>query len=60
MWRKVTISILLLGAGVILGSCSMGWWKYYPQDNIFEEIVEDVIEGRTGLDIDISPMSPEK
>lgn len=60
MWGKVTIAILLLGAVVILGSCSFGWWKYYPQDNMLEEMAEEVIKDKTGLDIDVTPLSPEK
>lgn len=31
-----------------------------PDDNVGEEIVEDIIEGRTGVNIDLSPASPEK
>jgi len=34
--------------------------KKYPQDNIVEEIAEGVIRAETGLDIDLSPMTPEK
>lgn len=29
-------------------------------DNFAEELVEDVIQDQTGLDIDLSPSSPEK
>jgi len=34
--------------------------KDYPNDNIVEELLEDVIESKTGLDIDLSPFSPEE
>lgn len=30
------------------------------EDNLGEEIIEDVIKGRTGLDIDLTPGSVEK
>lgn len=29
-------------------------------DNIAEEVFEDVIEGRTGIDVDLTPSSSEK
>ena len=29
-------------------------------ENMLEELVEDVIEQKTGLDIDLTPVSPEK
>jgi len=32
-----------------------GW----DQDNIFEEIVEELIENELGVEIDLSPESPE-
>ncbi len=41
---------------LILSSCSDG---KYIQDNIAEEFVEEVIEAKTGLDIDLSPGTPE-
>ena len=33
--------------------------KAYPNDNPIEELVEDVIELKTGIDIDLTPSSPE-
>lgn len=40
--------------------CSCEMLKKYPQDNIVEEIVEDVIRSETGIDVDLSPATPEK
>jgi len=34
--------------------------EVYVEDNVFEEFVEDSIEDITGLEIDISPSSPEE
>lgn len=34
--------------------------KAYPDDNVVEEMVEEKIEDITGLDIDLSPASPEE
>lgn len=31
-----------------------------PQDNPAEEVVEEVIKQKTGLDIDLTPTSPEE
>lgn len=42
---------------LVLSSCTL--FKDYPQDNIVEEIAEEVIEAKTGLDIDLSPGTPE-
>jgi cell division protein FtsL len=33
--------------------------KDYKHDNAIEELVEKIIEKNTGLDIDLSPESPE-
>jgi hypothetical protein len=51
------IIIFLIILGVTLPGCSM--IKKYPQDNFVEEIIEEAIEQKTGLDIDLSPYSPE-
>ncbi len=59
MWSKLGIIIsltVLVGAAV---GCNWKIWKKYPQDNIVEEIIEEVIESKTGLDIDLSPNSRE-
>lgn len=31
-----------------------------PDDNVVEEMVENVIESKTGIDFDLTPRSPEK
>jgi len=59
MWSKLGIIIsLTVLAGAVVG-CNWKVWKNYPQDNIVEEIIEEVIESKTGLDIDLSPSTPE-
>jgi hypothetical protein len=35
-------------------------WEKYPHDNPVEEFIEKVVEKKTGIDIDLSPDSPEK
>lgn len=56
---KSNLGIVLICL-VISGCSSFGWMKNYPQDNIVEEIIEEIIESKTGLDIDLTPRSPEK
>ena len=52
------VLFILIVICLSLCSCSKIWTNY-PSDNIVEEIVEDIIESKTGLDIDLSPGSPE-
>ncbi len=59
MWSKLGIVIsLTVLTGVVVG-CNWNIWKKYPQDNIVEEIIEEVIESKLGLEIDLSPSTPE-
>lgn len=62
---KVLISLSLL---FCLISCT--WWQAaqvtaeiienVPPDSIIEEWIEDVIEDKTGVDLDLTPFSPEE
>ena len=72
--RKIIETLLLLGASFLVTSCGVikktenptansvveVIKESYPQDNIVEEMVEAKIQSVTGLDIDLSPSSPEK
>lgn len=44
---------------IFLGMVSCSWFKNYPEDNLAEEIVEGAIKYETGIDVDLSPGSPE-
>lgn len=57
---KLGLILSLLIITVLFFACCLSIWEKYPQDNIIEEIVEDVIEQKTNLDLDLSPYSPEK
>ena len=60
LWAKAMFCIVMaMIAFLLLSSCS-ALQKYYPQDNLFEEITEEVILQKTGLDLDLSPGSAEK
>ena len=53
---KILIIVSALGTGVILKN----YYPNYQDDNPVEELVEEVIESQTGINIDITPLSPEK
>lgn len=42
---------------IMMTSCSL--LKQYPNDNIFEEMIEGIIKKETGVDIDLTPNSKE-
>lgn len=43
---------------VFLTGCS--WYKTMPQDTWPEELLEEVIEYQTGVDVDLTIFSPEE
>ena len=52
--------MLMIGAVLLLPSCTMLNQKLRLQDdNLGEEVIEDVIEGRIGVDVDLTPSTPE-
>lgn len=63
MWDKETIVTLVIGLGFFLFACNIMAKRNFEilsqPDNVIEEILEEVIEYETGLDIDLSPMSEE-
>ena len=50
--RKYTPILL-----AFLGSCS--FFQDYQDDNLAEEAIESIIEGGTGVDVDLTPVSHE-
>lgn len=60
MNRLNDLSLVIIGA--IVGTCVLvGVVSRYflPDDNILEECAEEVIKEYTGVDIDLSPSTPE-
>lgn len=52
---------ILFSSMIVLSACSEANRKLGVQDdNLVEEIVEEAIKGKTGLDIDLTPATPEK
>lgn len=63
-FKNTTILLFVIVMAVVLfliaalSQCS--FIKKYPQDNVIEEYLEDLLESKTGLDLDFSPATPEK
>lgn len=56
IWAK----IMVVG-GAILGGAGVKYlWPNYKDDNSVEELIEDAILAETGIEVDITPFSPEK
>lgn len=52
--------VVLLVAG-FMGGCSLVNQRLgLPDDNIIEEAIEDVVEHKTGVELDLSPSSIEQ
>ena len=56
---SMLIIIAILAGAAILSSVATKVFKL-EDDNTAEEFVEEVIQDQTGLDIDLTPSSPEK
>ena len=62
-WRKLImrLAVEMIVIGAFVGGCSYINQKFgLEDDNIAEEFIERQIEQEIGLDIDLSPESPEK
>ena len=56
------MTVIILGLLALLGLVGVGS-RFIPglkTDNQIEEIIEEVIEAKTGYDIDLSPDTPEQ
>jgi hypothetical protein len=53
----ILITLGIVAAAVVLG---VGSSYYLGDDNKVEEAAEKIIEDRTGINLDLSPSSPEK
>lgn len=56
---SMLIIIAILAGAAILSAVATKVLNL-EEDNVAEEFVEKIIESETGLDIDLSPNSPEK
>ena len=53
----ILITLGIIAAAVALG---VGSQYYLGEDNVIEEAMEEVIKDKVGVDLDLSPSSPEK
>lgn len=57
--RLVAILVTILTVAALFFGCVYLNKMGFKQDNILEELAEDLVEENLGLDIDLSPGSPE-
>lgn len=53
---KAFVVIILVVSVIIFLAYHTFLWKNYPKDNVVEELIEDMIKEKSGLDIDLSPI----
>ena len=53
------IIVAIAVSAVLIGATNYIWDQYWPDDCLVEEIVEQAIEQKTGLNLDLTPNSPE-
>lgn len=58
-WAKIGVAVVIFCAVMMIIGCMQDYIHRYPQDNIVEEIAEEVVKNKTGIDIDFSPFTPE-
>jgi hypothetical protein len=52
-------AVALLGCCVLSGCSYVNRFLGLDDDNVYEESIEGVIRYKTGLDVDLTPRSPE-
>lgn len=67
LFMVICLTLMLSSCGFVKGSSNPAidtgikqLDKYYPDDNFVEERIEDGVQALTGLDLDLTPASPEK
>ena len=55
-WIK---AVIVVGSLIVVTAVKL-FYPSYPDDNPIEEMAEQVIKYETDVDIDLTPMSPEK
>lgn len=59
-WNNEIKVLFLIWLTITMVGCTTLYKKYnIKEDNAVEELVEQVIESKTGLDVDLSPSSIE-
>lgn len=58
--KHMAVMIVVVGIASSIGIGIKWIVPWLKDDNIVEEIAEKVIENKTGIDVDLSPTSPEQ
>lgn len=53
------IKIAIVAGAVLIGGGIKYFWPSLKDDNPIEEAAEKIIEKETGVDVDLSPLSPD-
>ncbi len=53
----IVVGVVLV---IALGFNLIAKWMDLKEDGVVEELIEEAIEAGTGVDIDLTPFSPEK
>lgn len=59
MALALILKILAIGGALVAGLSSVLYF-HLPDDNPVEEISEEIIKEETGINVDLSPKSPEE
>lgn len=54
--KRVPITMIGILIVIMMGMSYLSW---YSQDNMVEEVIEEVLEDKSGLQVDLSPNSKE-
>ena len=54
---SLIVILFIITCSTLLSGCS--FLKGMKPDSMMEEVVEEIIEGSTGIELDLSPGSPE-
>lgn len=60
MFFREVISIVLISVAIVVGIIGYTTHFFLGDDNPIEESCEEIIKDTTGMDIDLTPGSPEK
>lgn len=52
--------LVLFSISIAIGVGNFFYEEYWIDDNVAEEVVEHIIEDKTGANIDLTPKTPEK
>lgn len=54
------VKVMIIAGAIASVGVIKFYYPFYKDDNVIEEAVEKAIEYKTGVNIDITPLSPKK